>query len=51
MSTDLAVEQKLTSSVNETTGVTRGRGMIELQRAKWLLAIPTCAEEKLQMML
>ena len=46
MSTDLAIEQELMSSVKETGGLTRGRGMIELQCAKWL-STPVCAEIKL----
>ena len=27
-------------------GLTHGRGMTELQRAKWLLSTPACAEIK-----
>ena len=46
MSTDLAIEQELMSSVNKTGGLTRGRDMIKLQRAKWLLSKPACAEIK-----
>ena len=46
VSTDLALEQELMSSVKKTGGLTHGRGMTELQRAKWLLSTPACAEIK-----
>ena len=46
VSTDLAIEQELMGSIKKTGGLTRGRGMAELQRAKWLLSTPTCAEIK-----
>ena len=44
--TDLAIEQELMSSVKKTGGLTRGRGMTELQCARWLLSTPACAEIK-----
>ena len=44
--TDLAIEQELMSSVKKTGGLTRGRGMTELQRAKWLLSPPVCVKIK-----
>ena len=47
ISTDLTIEQELMSSVKKTGGLTRGRGITELQRAKWLLITPACAEYKL----
>ena len=47
VSTDLAIEQELMSSVKKTAGLTRGGGMIKLQPAKWLLSKAACAEIKL----
>ena len=40
----LTIEQELMASVKRVGGLTRGRGMTEIQRAKWLLSTPTCAE-------
>ncbi len=44
ISTDLAIEQVLMRSVKTSGGLTRGRGMSEIQRAVWLLSTPACAE-------
>ena len=44
LSTDLVIEQVLMRSVKSTGGMTRGRGMSELQRTLWLLSMPACAE-------
>ena len=46
VSTNLAIEQELMGSVKKTGGLTRGRAMIKLQRAKRLLSKPACAEIK-----
>ena len=42
--TDLVIEQSLMRTVKTTGGLTRGRGMEESQRTRWLLAQPACAE-------
>ncbi len=44
LSTDLIIEQVLMRSMKSTSGLTRGRGMSELQRSTWLLSMPVCAE-------
>ena len=44
VSPDQTIEQELMASVKRVGGLTRGRGMTEIQRAKWLLSTPTCAE-------
>ena len=44
LSTDLVIEQVLMRSVKSTGGMTRERGMSELQRTLWLLSMPACAE-------
>lgn len=44
LSTDLIIEQVLMRSLKTRGGLTRGRGMGELQRSTWLLAMPVCAE-------
>ena len=41
VSTDLVIEQVSMRSV--TGGMTRGKGMSEYQRAKWLLSMRACA--------
>ena len=46
ISTDLTVEQKLVRSVKTTGGLTRGKGMGEVQRTIWLFSTPICAEIK-----
>ena len=46
VSTDVAIEQELMSSVKKTGGLTSGCGITELQHAKWLLPMPVCAEIK-----
>ena len=38
LSSDLVIEQALMRSVKSCGGLTRGRGMNELQRAIWLLS-------------
>ena len=44
LSSDLVIEQVLMRSMNTSGGLTRGRGMTELQRVIWSLAMPACAE-------
>ena len=44
LSTDLVIEQVLMRNLKSTGGLTRGRGMTELQRAIWLFSTPACAE-------
>ena len=44
--TDLVIEQELMRPLKTTGGLTRGRGMSELQRIKWLLSTTTCTEVK-----
>jgi hypothetical protein len=44
LSTDLVIEQVLMRSVKSSGGLTRGRGMTELQRLVWLLSMPACAD-------
>lgn len=44
LSTDLAIEQVLMRSIKTTGGLTRGRGMTEIQRLVWLMSMPSCAE-------
>ncbi len=44
LSTDLVIEQVLRRSSKTTGGMTRGRGMTDLQRSVWLLSTPACAE-------
>ena len=46
ISTDLTIEQKLVRSVKTTGGLTRGKGMGEVQRTIWLFSTPICAEIK-----
>lgn len=41
---DLIIEQVLMRSLKTNGGLTRGRGMEEKQRTRWLLAMPVCAE-------
>lgn len=43
LSTDLIIEQTLMRSVKTSGGMTRGKGMSELQRAKWILSMPACS--------
>jgi hypothetical protein len=42
--TDLIIEQVLMCSVKTTGGLTRDRGMTEMQRLVWVLSMPACAE-------
>jgi hypothetical protein len=44
LASDLVIEQSLMRTIKTTGGLTRGRGMDELQRTRWLLAHPVCAE-------
>lgn len=44
LSTDLIIEQVLTRNNKTTGGMTRGRGMMDLQRAAWLLSTPASAD-------
>ena len=46
ISTDLTIEQKLMRSVKTTRGLTRGKGMGEVQRTIWLFSTPICVEIK-----
>ncbi|PIK43835.1 hypothetical protein BSL78_19308 [Apostichopus japonicus] len=41
---DLVIEQALMRTIKTTGGLTRGRGMEEKQRTRWLLAMPACAD-------
>ena len=43
LSTDLVIEQVLMRSIKSTGGLTRGRGVAEIQRLLWLLSMPSCA--------
>lgn len=44
LSTDLVIEQVLMRSMKTNGGLTRGKGMTELQRVTWLLSMPKCSE-------
>ena len=44
LSTHHVIEQSLMRSLKTTGGLTRGRGMGEVQRLIWLLSSPICAE-------
>ena len=44
LSTDLVIEQVLMRSIKSTGGLTRGRGMEEAQRIRWLESMPACAD-------
>ena len=43
LSVDLVIERCLMRSVKTTGGLTRGRGMSEIQRLVWVLSTPACA--------
>ena len=43
LSTDLVIEQVLMRSLKTSGGLTRGRGMSEIQRTIWLLSRPSCS--------
>lgn len=43
LSTDFVIEQVLMWTLKSTGGLTRGRGMEEAQRTRWLLAMLACA--------
>ena len=49
LSTDVVIEQVLMRSVKTSGGLTRGRGMTEIQRLTWKLGMPSCAEVKFAM--
>ena len=49
LSSDLIIEQVLMRSIKTTGGLTRGRGMTELQRTEYLLSTPACADVNLAM--
>ena len=44
LSLDLAIEQILMKSVKTTGGLTRGKGMSEVQRLVWLMLRPSCLD-------
>ena len=44
LSTGLVIGQALMRSIKSIGGLTRGRGLTEVQRAQWLLSMPHCAE-------
>lgn len=44
LSADLVIEQVLMRSMKTSGGLTRGRGMTEVQRVVWLLSHPLCSE-------
>ena len=44
LSTDVVIEQVLMRSVKTSGGLTRGRGMTEIQQLTWILGMPSCAE-------
>ena len=46
VSTNLFTEQEMMRSVKKTGVLTRGLGITELCRAKWLLSTPACAKIK-----
>ena len=43
LSTDLIIEQVLMRSIKTSGGLTRGRGMTEIQRSIWLMSMPACS--------
>ena len=43
LSSDLIIEQTLMRSLKTSGGLTRGRGMNDIQRIVWLLSTPVCA--------
>ena len=49
LSTDLIIEQVLMRSLKSTGGLTRGTGLNELQRALWVMSMPTCSSYNLAM--
>ena len=44
VSTDLVIEQRLMCTMKKTGGLTRGKGMGEVQRTIWLFSSPVCAQ-------
>ena len=49
LSNDLIIEQVLMRSLKSTGGLTRGTGFSDLQRALWILSMPTCSSYNLAM--
>ena len=49
LSPDLVIEQVLMRSLKTRGGLTRGRGMTEIQRLIWCLSRPVCAEVNIAM--
>ena len=49
LSADLVIEQVLMRSLKTSCGLTRGRGMTEIQRLIWLMTMPQCSEVNAQM--
>ena len=47
LSTDLIIKQVLMRSLKSTGGLTRGTGFNELQRALWVMSMPTCSSYNL----
>ena len=44
ISSDLIIEQTLMRGAKTSGGLTRGRGITELKRTKWVLSMPACAQ-------
>ena len=44
LSTDLVIEQVLMRSLKSSGGLTRGRGLSDTHRTKWLLSMPICLQ-------
>ena len=44
LSTDLVIEQMLMRGIKATGGLTRGRGMTEVQRSVWIKSLSTCSQ-------
>ena len=44
ISPDSTIEQTLMRGAKTTGGLTRGRGITELERAKWVLSMPACTQ-------
>ena len=44
LSSDLMIEQVLMRSLKTSGGLTRGRGMSEMQRLTWLMSLAACAD-------
>ena len=44
LSTYLVIEQMLMRGIKATGGLTRGRGMTEVQRSVWIKSFSTCSQ-------